>query len=85
MLASVACKDNGTVRVKVDRCKGESEDKRKDEAESKLREEIVQATEVVEEVDRISRQIFYLINGGHIGPGFDKFLDYLLFPVFGSF
>ena len=91
MLASGACKDKGTVRVKVDRCKGESENdsesegKREDEAESKLREEIVQVTEIVEEVDRISRHIFYLINGGHIGPGFDKFLDYLLFPVFGSF
>ena len=90
-MAPGACKDKGTVRVKVDRCKGESEDdsesedKRKDEAESKLREEIVQVTEVVEEVDRISRHIFYLINGGHIGPGFDKFLDYLLFPVFGGF
>ena len=52
---------------------------------SKLREEIVEVTEVVEEVDRISRNIFYPISGGHIGPGFDKFLDYLLFPVFGSF
>ena len=52
---------------------------------SKLREEIVEMTEVVEEVDRISRNICYLISGGHFGPGFDKFLDYLLFPVFGSF
>ena len=52
---------------------------------SKLREEIVEVTKVVEEVDRISRNIFYLISGGHSGPGFDQFLDYLLFSVFGSF
>ena len=43
VMASGACKDKGTVRVKVDRCKGESEDdseregKRKDEAEVEIK------------------------------------------------
>ena len=41
-MASGACKDKGTVSLKVDRCKGESEDdskregKRKDEAEVEI-------------------------------------------------
>ena len=51
----------------------------------KVREEIVDVTEVVEEVDGISGNIYYLISGGHIGPGFDKLLDNLLFAIFGSF
>ena len=43
VMASGACKDKGTVSLKVDRCKGRSEDnseregKRKDEAEVKIK------------------------------------------------
>ena len=37
---------------------------------SKLREETVEVTNVVEEVDRISRNILYPISRGHSGPGF---------------
>ena len=51
----------------------------------KVREEIVKETEVTEGMGGVFRNIYYLVTGGHVGPGFDKFLDYLLFAVFGSF
>ena len=45
----------------------------------------VEATEVTEGVDGVFRNTYYRISGGHICPGFDKLLDYLLFAVLGSF
>ena len=38
--------------------------------------------EVTEGVDRVFTNIYYLISGVHIGPGFDELLNYLLFAVF---
>ena len=96
MLVSGACNDKGAEKCDGDGdgkgediSKGtsadesEGEDKRVGQAE--VEGERGHVMEVKEGVDGVFRNIYYLISGGHIGPGFDKLLNYLLFAVFGSF